>query len=138
MKAFNYSIMILGMLLLLEMGGIDVGTNLLSLVGIDATTFSFSTSNFFNAIFGATGILLIAGIAAGLLVGFLTKTSPENYIILPFITTVLVVFLQGFYGIINYSFANNPIWISQLILLILAPLTVGYAFSLVEFFRGTD
>ena len=137
MKAFNYSIMVLGMLLLLEFGGITVGTNLLSIVGVGTDSFGFTTSNFWNFIFGSRGILVI-GVISSLLVGFFTRTSPENYILLPFIIFILIVFLQGFVGIINYSIANHPSWISGLIILILAPITVGYAFSLAEFFRGTD
>jgi len=137
MKAYNYSIIILGMLLLLEFGGITVGTNLLSIVGIGTDSFGFSTSNFWNFIFGSGGILIV-GIGTGLIVGVLTRSSPENFIILPFITSILILFIQGFYGIVNYSISNNPAWISSIIILILAPSTVGYAFSLLEFFRGTD
>jgi len=137
MKAYNYSIMILGMLLLLEFGGITIGTNLLSIIGVGTDSFGFTTSNFFDFIFGSGGLLLI-GLGAGLAVGFITKSSPENFIILPFITSILAIFLQGFYSIVNYSISNHPVWISSLMILILAPLTVGYAFSLVEFFRGTD
>jgi len=137
MKVFNYTIMILGMLVLLSFGGIDVGTNVLSQIGLTDNAFNFGTSTFQNFIFGTGGILIL-GLGASLVVGFLTKSSTENYAILPFIIAVLAVFIQGFTGIIIYSVANNPPWITNLLLLMLVPLTVGYSFSLVEFFRGTD
>ena len=137
MKAFNYTIMILGMLLMLSFGGIDVGTNVLSQIGLTSDAFNFGTSTFQNFIFGTAGVLIL-GLGASLVVGFLTKSASENYAILPFIVSVLAVFVQGFTGIIIYSVANNPAWITNLILLILVPVTVGYSFSLVEFFRGTD
>ena len=137
MKAFNYTIMIAGMLLLLAFGGIDVGTNVLTQIGLTSDAFNFGTSSFQNFIFGTAGILIL-GLGASLVVGFLTKSATENYAILPFIVAVLAVFVQGFTGIIIYSQANNPTWITNLILLILVPVTVGYSFSLIEFFRGTD
>lgn len=137
MKAFNYTIMILGMLLMLSFGGIEVGTNVLSQIGLTSDAFNFGTSTFQNFIFGTTGVLIL-GLGASLVVGFLTKSATENYAILPFIVSILAVFLQGFTGIIIYSIANNPPWITNLILLILVPVSVGYSFSLVEFFRGTD
>ncbi len=137
MKAFNYTIMILGMLLMLSFGGINVGTNVLSQIGLTSSAFDFGTSTFQNFIFGTAGVLIL-GLGASLVVGFLTKSASENYAILPFIVSVLAVFVQGFTGIIIYSVANNPPWITNLILLLLVPLTVGYSFSLVEFFRGTD
>ena len=137
MKAFNYTIMILGMLLMLSFGGIDVGTNVLSQIGLTSNAFDFGTSTFQNFIFGTTGVLIL-GLGASLVVGFLTKSATENYAILPFIVPILAIFVQGFTGIIIYSVANNPPWITNLILLMLVPVTVGYSFSLVEFFRGTD
>lgn len=137
MKAFNYTIMILGMLLMLSFGGINVGTNVLSQIGLTSDAFDFGTSTFQNFIFGTAGVLIL-GLGASLVVGFLTKSASENYAILPFIVSVLAVFVQGFTGIIIYSIANNPPWITNLILLILVPTAVGYSFSLVEFFRGSD
>lgn len=141
MKSFNYSIMIVGMLLLLEYGGIIIGTNILSIVGVGTDSFGVSTGNFMDFIFGRSGILFSVGALGGLFVGVLARTSPENYIILPFITGVLGVFVGGFYGVVQYLIANvntGQFWIAQLMILILAPLTIGYVFSLVEFFRGTD
>jgi hypothetical protein len=137
MKAFNYSIMILGMLLFLEFAGIKVGTNILSLVGIGTDSFGLSLSNFYTFLLGSGGILIL-GLGGGIIVGVITRSSPENFIILPFITGVLAIFIQGIAGIINYSLANYSGWISGIMILVLGVLGFGYIFSLVEFFRGTD
>ena len=137
MKAYNYSMMILGMLLLLEFGGITVGSNFLSIVGIGTDSFGLSASNFKDFILGSAGILAIVGIST-FVIGLFVKFSGENLIILPFITGMLAVFIEAAAGVINYSIGNHPTWVSGIIILILAPLTFGYLFSLVEFFRGTD
>lgn len=137
MKVYNYTIITLGMLLLLEFAGINTNTNLLSIVGIGTDSFGFSLSNFYGFLFGSGGILLGVGTAT-VVVGLFTKASPENLILLPFITGVLAVFIQGMGSIIIHSLGNYSPWVSAIILLLLAPYVVGYALSLAEFFRGTD
>jgi hypothetical protein len=136
MKAFNYSIMILGMLLLLEFGGIPVGTNLLSLVGIGVDDFTLSISTFFDFLFDVKGILAV-GVGAAIIIGSIARTAPENYIVLSFIFSVLVKFIQAFTAIINYSRGFDG-WIFSLIVLLMSILGFGFVFTLIEFFRGTD
>lgn len=138
MKIYNYMILLTGLILLFEMSGIPTGAQgILNIVGLGTGSAEITTSNLYLAIFGSAG-LFVVGVAAGLIVGFFTRTSPENYIILPLITGTLAVFAGSFISIINYSLANHEIWISSIILLILGVLTMGYIISLVEFFRGTD
>lgn len=42
-----------------------------------------------------------------------------------------------FTGVIAYAFTQQD-WIGYLTLIIVAPLTIGFIISAVEFFRGTD
>jgi flagellar biosynthesis protein FliQ len=138
MKVYNYIVILTGIILLFQILGIDTGLdNLLLLIGYNTITgeFAFSVSSFIDAILGNAGVL--AGIGAGIIIGTLSRSNPENFIILPLITGTLVLFIQAFVAIINYSRAFAP-WINAIFLLILAPLVIGYAISLVEFFRGTD
>ena len=120
--------------------GVSTGlTNLAGLIGLQqladgSWTFQLSVSSFFNAVLGSTGILL--AVAGGIIIGALTRSSPENYIILPFITGTGVLFIQAFTAIINYSLSFG--WVGYIIILILGALSVGYIVSLIEFFRGTD
>lgn len=137
MKVWNYVIISVGLVLLFKFAGIDYGANsILNLVGIGTDSVSISTGNLWNAILGSSGILI--GIVVGVVVGVFTRSSPENYIILPLITGTLGAFIQAFVGLMQYSLANYSGWVSGIVLLILAPFTVGYILSLVEFFRGTD
>lgn len=138
MKVFNYIILIIGLIAIFELAGIPTGSaNILSFVGVNLPSGSVTTtSNLFNNIFGITGILI--GLGVGIAVGFITKSQPENFIILPLITGSFVFFTGAFISIINYSRATHPVWISSMITIILGLLSVGYLISLVEFFRGTD
>lgn len=137
MRIFKYIFMMTGLILLLEFAGIPTGAEaLIDFVGIATSGTGITTSDFWNAIFGSSGILI--GLAIGVTIGILTRAPPENFIILPLITGSLGFFASSFVSIMIYSIANYEIWVSSLIVLIFGPLTIGYLLSLVDFFRGTD
>jgi len=136
MKVWNYVIISVGLAFLFEIAGMPVATSLLSYLGLSATGFSVKTASLYLAIFGGAGILI--GIGTGIAVGFITKSPPENFIILPFIIAGIVLFLSTFIGIINYAVGNFPGWIATITLFIMGILGVGFIISCVEFFRGTD
>lgn len=137
MKVWNYVIISIGMVLLFKFAGIDYGaTAIIDLFGITTSEMAIGTSAFWDSVFSSSGILI--GITAGIVIGAFTRTSPENYIILPIITGTLGGLIQSFVGIVAYSSANYASWVSGIILLIMAPFTAGYILALVEFFRGTD
>ncbi len=135
MKVWYYVLMSAFLGLLFEMAGIPVGSEVLSYIGISSDGTGIKTAGLYLLIFGTTGILV--GIVGAILIGTFTRTSPENYIILPFIVGGLTVFMSTFIGIINIT-ATYSTWLRAIVLLIMAPLTVGYVVAMVEFFRGTD
>lgn len=137
MKIFNYTILMVVLILFLKFAGIPIGGQaFLNAIGFDVAASSMKSATFYTGIFGAAGILLAIGV--GIAVGFLTKSKPENYIILPLIVGSLEFFVVALTSIIDYSLTNFAGWVSSIIILIFAPLVVGYVLSLVEFFRGTD
>lgn len=138
-KVYTYVVVTIGMCVLFSMAGLTT-FSILSLIGISNTnnTFAFSTSTIFGALFGAAGVLILAGAASGIAVGYITKSPSENFIILPFITGVLALFIGTYVDIVAQANATGSAWLPYLATLIFAPITVGYVVSLVEFFRGTD
>ena len=137
MKIWNYIVMIVVLEIVLELAGIPIASNILNYVGIDiATGASIKSSLLYLGIFGVGGILV--GVVGGIVIGYFTKSSPENFIILPFIVGGGVLFGATLTGIITYAYANYSSWVAHLILVIIAPLAVGFFIGLVEFFRGTD
>ena len=135
MKVWYYVLMSAFLGLLFEMAGISVGSEVLSYIGISATGTGIKTAAMYLAVFGSVGILI--GIVGGVIIGAFTRSSPENYIILPFIIGGLTIFTSTFIGIINIT-ATYDTWLRSIILLIIGPLTIGYVVAMVEFFRGTD
>jgi len=136
MKVWNYVIISLGLALLFELAGIPVATDLLTKVGISTSGLSIKSASIYLAIFGVGGILI--GLGTGIIIGTLTRSSPENYIILPFIVSSGTLFFATFFGITSYALANFEGWIGYLILFIMALLCGGYIIALYEHFRGTD
>ena len=137
MKVWNYVVLSTTLALLFEMAGMPVATSLLDYLGINANGLNIQSAGLYLAIFGGAGILI--GLVGGLVIGYLTKSSPENFIILPFVIGGATLFFTTFYGIVNYVTTNYPgtVW-AYLTTFISAILSVGFVISLIEFFRGTD
>ena len=122
---------------------------LLILVGfsIDESKTTAGTFSISNLIFKNIGFdyendftddltdILIAGAGIGIAIGFLTKTSSENYVILPFIVTILFVFVGTFFEVVLLSsgfdnFIRIPLGLLGL------TFVVTYIMTTAEWFRG--
>ena len=135
MKMFNYVVFSIFLALFFEMVGLSVSSSILNVVGINVTegVSGFETSTFWIAII----VLLAGGIVGGIAIGYITKSSSENYVILPFISAEIVLFSAVMIGIVNVARTMDG-WIFYIILLIIAPLLVGFGIAAYEHFRGTD
>jgi len=143
MKVWNYVFIFVTLSLILWMAGIEV-------VGVKVllNTLGFLDSNGIidlnssNTMRVAIITLLIAAVGAALVIGFITKSQSENYVILPIITGVgvtfgIITFIDLSYSIISYGFSQAD-WVGYITLAIFGPLAIGFILSLIEFFRGTD
>lgn len=142
MKFWNYLFIITGLSLFLKFSGITVAgfAALPNLIGVTLNSvgiasFNFGTSTFYNSILGSKGIF--AAIGTGIVIGAITKSSPENYIILPLITTTFYLWIITFTGIVSYAITTSS-WVGAIVGLLMIPLGFGFLVSAVEFFRGTD
>ena len=139
MKVFYYIVIIMGMILLLEYGGINTGNSgLTDLIGFATGQLDVTTSSFFNALFDVNIGFLFAGIGASIVVGLFAKGRLENFILLPFITGSLIFFVSAMQSIVTYAEGAHSGWVSKLAVLILGALIIGLIISLAEWFRGSD
>jgi len=134
MKVWNYVFLSTFLALILEFSGIPVATNLLNYIGYSSDGLNLKTGAMYLAIFGGGGILI--GLGTAIVIGTLTRSTAENYVILPFIIAGTTLFLSTFIGVIIA--AQSFGWIFYLILVIMGSLSVGFVYALVEHFRGTD
>jgi len=137
MKFYNYVFLIIGLSLLMEWAGIPVATNILTYVGLNSTSFNITSAGIYLAILTGSGILI--GLGSAIAIGYITKSSTENYVILPWIIGGALIFFSVFGEIVNQAFnPGYPVWVSYGTLFIMGLLGVGFVISCLEFFRGTD
>lgn len=135
MKYWNYIVISVFLAFLLEIAGLPVASSLLNYVGISTTGSEITSSLLYLGIFGGSGILI--GLGAGIVIGTLTRSSIENYVILPFIIGGGIFFASTFAGIIALAFSYSQ-WVGLIVSLILSPILVGFIIASIEMFRGTD
>lgn len=145
MKVWNYIFIMVGIIILLEIFGFDTAVDgVFNLIGLSInngkiTNVEITASSFYDRFFSSgTGILTLAAIASGIIVSFFTRSKPENFVLLPLITTTLVLFVSTFYSIIKQAIAIGDQWVIIILSVIFIPFTIGYILALAEFFRGTD
>lgn len=126
-----------GMIIFLEILGIPTGTTaILNYIGIDINTgVNTDVSSLRTLVFTT---ILGAIVIGGVILGLITRTQPENYVILPVLTFFFVLFVSFFWNIIDYAYATGSAWGARVVLLLLAPIGVGWFLSVIEFFRASD
>jgi len=151
-KVWTYVFISIGLMMVLHFAGFPTGVtgtvfNTIGLkAGIDASGNQFisnvttTDSTLYNKVFRNTGddlgVLILLG--TGLIIaGLLTKSKPENLILLPVIL-VLLAFVSAYYSLMVYVIGLGQQWAIFIMTLIFLPITVGFIIALAEFFRGTD
>ena len=148
MKLWNYIIIFITMILIIEFSGLHTGLGgTLKTFGItiNPTTSELEeadiqNSSLFLRIFqtnvGILAALLATGVGA-IIVGFFAKSYDPSLILLP-----LIVFIGGLFASTGLALINfipeNETWLKALIGTIFLPLIAGYVWSCVEFFRGVN
>jgi len=145
-KIWKYVVTSVGLIFLLKLAGLSTGTEaMFSVLGLvfgssgEILSITTSDASLFTFIFGSAGILVTIAAATGAVIaGLLTRAKPENIILLPLATTVLVLFIQASIGVMITANSLGQGWISGIIFFFLLPYTTGFIIALAEFFRGTD
>ncbi len=148
MKVWKYVVVSVALIMLLRFGGLPTGNeNLFNTIGVsfDAvtgiiTTISSTDSTMFNFLFkagaGILAVLVLVGGAAA--VSFVTRAQFENIILLPFVTSILVLFVSVGFNLMNHAYQDGHSWTAAIMLFLMMPFTIGFILALAEFFRGTD
>jgi hypothetical protein len=139
MKLWNYIFIITGLVFLINLAGIDIGTTgIETIIGMIKGEVDISVSSFWNNLFKPDLGILVTIVTGSVIAGLFARAQLENFIILPFILTTLVLFAQVFTAIISYASKDGATWISSIVTLIFGALLIGFILALLEFFRGTD
>ncbi len=152
MRVFNYIILICVLMILFFLAGFNTSIGFVlgtlnlaespeSLLTDQTgeTGITQSTANLYSTIL----LILIGASIVGIIIGSITRTPPENYLVLP-----LAILLLSFVGDMIFiilqikaecgSLASSCNWVSWVVIIIVAPLTVGYLLSVIDWWRGRD
>jgi hypothetical protein len=125
-KFANINIVLLGVIILLQFGGILTANDTL-LARIGFTSSNYLTSYFYLAIIALFSFSATAGISMGLM----GRTSWDWAILSFYAVPILVIFLGAAPSIIEYSHGLSS-WVYNLIRILFGVVTIAYIFSLAE------
>lgn len=134
-------VLVLGLEILLLVAGLPTGTSsVLNAIGIDIKTGAdIIASDFDNLDAGSLNTIIlgiiIGATAVGIGIGFLTKSSPIEYLLVP-AATLFVAFSITIGSLIIFSLKTYPIWVGVVVLLILLPVWVMYLLSVLNWWSN--
>lgn len=136
-KMFTFLMIISGLSLLFAAIGVPtVAGNMMNLFGLSTGGINFAGSQF-STILGLLSTLVIATVA----LGFVTRVAFESFIFIKIgLVGAFILGIGDFASIITYAIgqygANSlAAWFA---LLLLGPLYIGYCYTIIQAWRGTD
>jgi len=148
MKFLTISIIVIGILVLFNLGGITtpVTGGAVNVVGYTATTYKNVTENeaplsdfFTSEIFVALTTLVILTLGIGAKAGLIGSAPPIQY----YLGNLAVVLMGGavmvdMITLVTKLWSYGEGWMRAVILLIFVPLSFAYLIALKSFWEGTD
>ena len=134
-KVFTYAILSAGLMLICSLMGILQPTSFFSFFGISTNGLNISQSPIYDII---RDNILLSILLVGITVGLLTRSSPESYIVAS-LCAELLVFVGSFVSIYNsINASTSGDWTAKVMLVLMAPVAIGFFISLVSYWRGTE
>jgi hypothetical protein len=147
MKLGGWCVMLTCMMVFLTLMGVSTTFNSqLSSLGMNVTNESTGTtvigdmegSYFWDYIFGSgTGILVTLLTVGGVIgVGLYIVTKDTNLLVLPIIITIASLFIGTFWSVVSNIASYNQWWMTSIVGVIFAGLSIGFAMACLDYFRG--
>ena len=136
-KIFAYTIMMASIWMLLFFSGLSVGSNhLLDVIGVAGGSIASNVA-------AVVSIFALGGVISSIVVGFITRQSPESALTAGFTGFLLAATCYDFISIINYFTAicpatSNCNFVGYIISFIFIILWAGYLIAIVQWWRGND
>src|SRR3990167_7692001 len=140
MKLWNYVFLSVTIAIVLEMAGIPTGlSGIFDLIGFsfEGGASEMTDAQIWTSILGSAGILIaLVGTLGFVIAGLITRAIPENYILLPFLTGTLIMFIQTFVAVINEvkGAVGASDWVYAVVAIIFVPITIGFVVASAEWF----
>jgi hypothetical protein len=82
------------------------------------------------------GLLVLVSTAGAVIVGFFTKQFDWKLVLVPFMTGTIILFASTGWQIVQFAQTTGESWLIGIVATIFLPLTIGFVYSIVEFFSG--
>lgn len=137
-KIFIYSIVLVTLLAVVNMAGLPTATNTV----LSSFDF-FNASGWASSNVVATIIALIIGSALiGISAAYTGRSPSESYLITTLFAAsgILIAFIIDIGSLVAYVQGNYPdmAWMGNILGLFFGAVIVGYAFAMIQFWRGND
>jgi len=133
MRVSSYIFLVVGLMMIMNLAGVTTYTGyLLGQVGVIDSPEDVTTSGLFNIV-----SLIFAGVAVGgVVIGFLTKTSPESYLLAGY-AGILILFAADIMSIVSATKnAGGSTWAYWVVATICVPIVIGYIHAVVSWWGG--
>jgi hypothetical protein len=134
MKFITLSIMIIGIIILFNAGGITTPSGGLVFSLLDGGLASFKSSTFWTTLL----TILTIGIGGGAIAGLFGRAPPESYLIASLVILIGGVVLTDMLAVYRILWNLGEDWIRWVATSIFIPLVFGFFVSLISYWRGSD
>jgi len=138
MRVYNYLIIMLGVMIVMNLMGVDtVSSQIVDKFNID-TISDFTLSDFFDLGWAET----LSFAAVGISIGLLISGKPELAILFSF-GSMLLLFVADFVSLLTYTNSECGVgsecrWLYYVLFIVLIPLLGGYIQSIVSWMTGRN
>jgi len=134
MKFLTISMIVIGIIILFNAGGISTPAGGLVLGFLDGGLANFKSSTFWTTLL----TILTIGIGGSAIAGLFGRAPPESYLIAGLCITLGGVILTDMLAIYNIVWNLGVNWMRWVATTIFIPLVFGFFVSLISFWRGSD
>lgn len=138
MKFITLSVIVIGIIIIFNAGGVETPTGGLVKQFLDGGLASFKSSTFWTTFV----TILTVGVGASAVAGLFGRSPPESYLIAGLTIAlggVILTDMLTIYGILwNLGNESTTVWIRWVATSIFIPLVFGFLASMISFWRGSD
>lgn len=150
MKFFIFCVIITGMLIILNIGGIETPAtgSVLTALNVDITSSNVSVGSISDSqLFGdqsSGGLpiglkyLLITAVIGGIAIGIFGRAPDVSYLIGALVFTVGTILVSDMVFIMMLLINNGESWMKFVAVGIFVPMIIGFYATLISYWRGTD
>ncbi|MCD6300576.1 MAG: hypothetical protein J7L82_00715 [Staphylothermus sp.] len=138
MKLGGWAVMLTVMLIIMNLMGLPTGLSgdILDKVGLSMDGEDSSSDVEGSYLWITILAIFTTAVTAGIVIGAITKSYDVSLILAPIVGIIGGIWIGSFPAIINHVWGLKIWWMSAITIVIFGGLSVGFAFSCLDYFAG--